>query len=201
MSAKWPWYVAGAAGFGLGTALIVKWFVEKDAWEQSVTEPDSSREEFSAMTTSSMLAWPVKGLVRSPYGTRVNPITKVPGQFHNGIDIAAPEGTQVLAPADGTVKAIWEDVNYGGGYSMVITHDGQWSGLQTGYAHLSKWLVAAGQKVRKGDVLALTGGVPNHPGAGMSTGAHLHLTVRRNGVVVDPVGELEPVPGVSPNIA
>lgn len=197
---KWPLYLLGGASAGLGTVLLTKWFMERDAWQGGVLEPEGSRDEEIAMTTTSMLSWPVRGSVRSPYGTRVNPITGQPGQFHNGIDIGIPAGTVIRAPADGTIQKVWEDLTYGGGYSMLMLHDAPLAMYATGYAHLSQWLVTAGQKVKRGDPIALSGGVKGQPGAGSSTGAHLHLTVRKNGITVDPIGELEPVPGVSPSI-
>lgn len=197
---KWPLYLLGGASVIGGVIALTKWFMDRDEWQGGVTEPEGKREEEPAMATNSLLSWPLTGRIASPYGTRINPITGQPGQFHNGIDIGVAPGTTVRAPADGTVTRTWDDTTYGGGYSMVIAHDGPLAGYATGYAHLSQWLVVAGQKVRRGEPIALSGGDKGRPGSGSSTGAHLHLTVRKNGVTVDPIGELEPLAGVSPNI-
>lgn len=188
---KWALYLLGGASIGVGALAIARWFTERAEWEGSVTEPDGTYEEENAVKTSALLSWPVSGRITSPYGTRVHPVTGQAGQFHNGIDIAVPVGTMVRAPADGTVVRVWDDATYGGGYSLVLKHDA--GNLATGFAHLSKWLVAEGTKVVRGEAIALSGGAKGQPGAGVSTGAHLHLTVRKNGTTVDPIGELEPV--------
>ncbi|MCS6824947.1 MAG: M23 family metallopeptidase [Cytophagaceae bacterium] len=112
--------------------------------------------------------------ITSKYGYRKHPITGIP-QFHNGIDIAAPVGTKIYSPLNGTIKEI--KYNYIGGLQLIISHS---DNVETGYAHLSKVLVKIGEKVRKGDVIALTGNT------GRSTGPHLHFTVKKGGVFVDP---------------
>lgn len=197
---KWLLYLLGGASIGVGALAIARWFAERDEWEAGVLEAGvleaGNAVEENAVTTTALLSWPLTGRIASSYGTRVNPITGMPGQFHNGIDIAVPVGTVVRAPADGTVQRVWHDTSYGGGYSLILKHA---DGLATGFAHLSKWLVDEGQQVKRGDIIALSGGAKGHPGAGASTGAHLHLTVRKNGATVDPIGELEPLD--SPNIA
>lgn len=122
------------------------------------------------------LAWPVKGRISSKYGNRTHPVTGAKS-FHNGIDIAAPTGTDVLAPADGVVSKIsWHN---GGGNQLHIKHD---NGYTTGYAHLSSYAVKVGDKVKKGQKVAEVGNT------GASTGPHLHLTVRdKSGNLVDPL--------------
>ena len=109
---------------------------------------------------------PLKGRITSKYGTRIHPTLKVP-KFHNGIDIAAPNGTPIKAPQDGTVIAVWEDnLN---GLAIKIKHTNEWT---TGYAHLSSQSVNKDQKVKQGDVIGAVGST------GRSTGNHLHLTLR-----------------------
>lgn len=90
---------------------------------------------------------------------------------HNGIDIAAPEGTPILAAADGNVSLVRGGDGWNGGYGnyIVITHQ---NGVQTLYAHLSSIDVLKGQKVNKGQKI---GGMGN---TGKSTGVHLHFEVR-----------------------
>jgi murein DD-endopeptidase MepM/ murein hydrolase activator NlpD len=106
------------------------------------------------------LAWPVKGVLYSRFGIRS-------GRRHDGIDIAAPEGTAVTAAAAGTVIYTGEQAGYG---SLVILRHG--SGLVTLYAHASAVLVKSGQAVTAGTPIARVG----H--SGRTTGPHLHFEVR-----------------------
>jgi murein DD-endopeptidase MepM/ murein hydrolase activator NlpD len=118
------------------------------------------------------LIWPVSGTLTSTFGPRW-------GSMHEGIDIAAPAGTSIVAAASGTViLAGWL-----GGYGnlVVIDHGG---GLSTAYAHQSSIAVGVGQAVSQGQVIGYVGST------GHSTGNHLHFEVRVNGAAVDPLGYL-----------
>jgi murein DD-endopeptidase MepM/ murein hydrolase activator NlpD len=115
--------------------------------------------------------------ISSPFGYRIAPKAGA-STFHNGIDIACPAGTPVLSVADGTVDKVWNDTSAGGGLSIRIKHA---EGYQTGYAHLSRQDVTAGQTVQKGQQIALSGNTGN------STGAHLHFTLKYNGVAINPL--------------
>lgn len=115
---------------------------------------------------------PVKGPIH-PNG-RFNTIRS--GAIHGGIDIMIPTGTPVVSPLSGEVKQVY--YNSRGGNQVIIRHD---NGLITGYAHLSSVLVKVGQKVHRGQIIAKSGNT------GMSTGPHLHFTLRlSNGQAVDP---------------
>ncbi|WP_426998332.1 M23 family metallopeptidase [Pseudarthrobacter sp. N5] len=119
-------------------------------------------------------------ITASPFGFRVSPITGGVGEFHRGQDYAAQCGTSVHAAASGTVTFVgWHP--YGGGNRVVIDHG---NGLETTYNHLSSSSVKVGQKVSRGDTVALSGTT------GASTGCHLHFEVMVNGEVVDPTGWL-----------
>jgi murein DD-endopeptidase MepM/ murein hydrolase activator NlpD len=96
-------------------------------------------------------------------------------KMHEGIDIATPVGTEVKAPAAGTV--IFVGVKNGYGKTVMLDHGGN---IQTLFAHNSKLLVKEGDQVEKGDVISLTGN------SGHSTGPHLHYEVHKNGEPVDP---------------
>lgn len=118
------------------------------------------------------LQWPlpVAGTITSPQGYRTDPITGETS-YHSGTDIAVPEGTPILAAADGTVTVANATDSWGGsyGYYVKIDHGG---GLTTLYAHCSKICVTVGQEVKAGQVIAYVGHT------GRATGAHLHFEVR-----------------------
>ena len=119
--------------------------------------------------------WPVEGESTDSFGYRGNPFGGGGSEFHPGQDIAAPHGTPVLAPADGTVlEAGWKN---GYGQTVVINHG---NGLTTRYGHLSKIEVSAGQELRRGEQLGLVGST------GRSTGPHLHYEVRLGDLPVSP---------------
>ncbi|KWV91521.1 M23 family metallopeptidase [Erythrobacter sp. YT30] len=115
------------------------------------------------------------GRMSSGYGMRNHPVLKR-RKKHNGVDIAAPTGTPVYATADGLVgRADWFS-----SYGLYISID-HGADLETRYAHLSRLAVAAGDTVRKGDIIGYVGST------GRSTGPHLHYEVRVDGLAVNPI--------------
>jgi len=96
-----------------------------------------------------------------------------------------PRGTSVLAAASGYVAWARTGPSYGN-YIMIIHANG----MSTLYAHLSQMNVVADQFVARGDLIGRSGGVPGTQGAGLSTGAHLHFEVRKNGIPVNPLDYL-----------
>lgn len=105
--------------------------------------------------------------ITSPFGRRTSPTTGA-STNHNGIDIATPMRTPILAPADGTIGYVV--TNDAGGLQVAI--DIKDLDLRVGFAHLDEATVRNGQLVHKGDIIAYTGN------SGRSTGPHLHLTVK-----------------------
>lgn len=103
------------------------------------------------------------------------PAEKDQMQFHKGVDIAAPMGTDVYCSAQG--KVIFAGQKSGYGNCVIIEHG---NGLATLYGHLSKILVDANQQVKIGDVIAKVGNT------GRSTGPHLHYEVRKNNTPINP---------------
>ena len=117
---------------------------------------------------------PVGGKVTSNFGIRVHPIYHIP-LFHAGIDFSVSEGTRVQATGDGIVAFSGYDKGYG--QKITINHG---YGYKTMYAHLSKSLVRQGQKVSRGEIIALSGNT------GVSTGPHMHYEVHKNKATVNP---------------
>ncbi|TRD11239.1 M23 family metallopeptidase [Erythrobacter insulae] len=111
----------------------------------------------------------------SGYGMRNHPVLRRRAR-HKGVDLAAPTGTPVYATADGII----ERADWFSSYGLYISID-HGSDLETRYAHMSKLAVAAGDTVRKGDVIGYVGST------GRSTGPHLHYEVRLDGVAVNPI--------------
>jgi len=121
-----------------------------------------------------LFIWPAIGPVTSPFGWRTSPFGGG-RQFHSGIDIGAPMGAPVRAAMAGRVSSAgWDNVM---GNFVVINHH---SGYRTLYGHLSRILVRQGAYVATGERIGDVGST------GQSTGPHLHFTVFRNGVLVNP---------------
>ncbi len=118
---------------------------------------------------------PVRGLMGSGFGWRRDPFTGL-RQFHRGLDVSAPEGTPVRAPADGIV--VKTERNGGYGRVLYISHG---DGVVTRYGHLSAYKVRPGARVRRGDVIALVGS------SGRSTASHLHYEILVRGQHVNPM--------------
>ena len=114
---------------------------------------------------------PITGTITSRFGS----ISSIRSGAHTGLDIGASTGTPVKAAASGTVTFAGRKGSYG--KMVVITHS---NGVQTYYAHCSELYVSEGQKVNQGDVISAVGSTGN------TTGPHLHLEIRVNGVAYNP---------------
>ena len=132
------------------------------------------RHYSSDLPDSLVMALPVDGRESSPFGLR-RYFNEQPRNPHSGLDIAAPEGTPVLAPAGGRVIDTGE--YFFNGNTVFLDH-GQ--GLVTMYCHLHEIQVEEGQTVRQGDILGTVGKT------GRATGPHLHWGVSLNDARVDP---------------
>ena len=115
---------------------------------------------------------PISGTITSRFGQRW-------GRSHTGLDIGASKGTKIKAAAAGTVTKSGTSGGYG--QIVVISHG---NGVETYYAHCSALYVKVGQKVSQGQVIAAVGSTGN------STGPHLHLEIRVNGVAQNPLNYL-----------
>lgn len=139
---------------------------------QKVYEVRQAKTSFWAALPS---LWPVRGFVTSGFGYRH--ATHVGGtRFHEGIDIASPIGTPVMATGDGVVKY----AGYRGGFGKMVVVDHGF-GISTVYGHNAAIYVAEGQRVRRGTVLSAIGMT------GRTSGPHVHYEVLVDGVPVDPM--------------
>lgn len=142
--------------------------------EQSLQELQAYFQDQKSLLASIPSVWPARGWVTSDFGQRLDPYT-AERVMHQGLDIAAPHGKEVQAPSDGTV--VFAGLEGGYGNVLVIDHG---YGIKTRYGHLSQILVKAGERVERGQDVAMIGNT------GRSTGPHLHYEVRVNGVPQNP---------------
>ncbi len=142
--------------------------------EQSLQELQAYFQDQKSLLASTPSVWPVRGWVTSDFGTRLDPYTSE-RVMHAGLDIAGPHGKEVVAPSDGTV--VFAGLEGGYGNVVVIDHG---YGIKTRYGHLASIRAKAGEKVKRGGVIASMGNT------GRSTGPHLHYEVRVNGIAQNP---------------
>ncbi|MCI8273553.1 MAG: M23 family metallopeptidase [Clostridia bacterium] len=161
-------------------ATVAALYVEKKVVEQPVnTNKKVANKKVSTSTNISYqkvplgvnLIRPISGTITSRFGARSS--RRVSN--HTGLDIGAKTGTPIKAAASGTVKFSGSKGSFG--YMIVISHG---NGIETYYAHCSKLYAKAGERVNQGEVIAAVGNTGN------STGPHLHLEVRVNGVAHNP---------------
>ena len=130
---------------------------------------------------STPTGWPVQGVISSGFGLREHPVSGEVAR-HTGVDIRIPTGSAVKATAFGIVSfSGWTN---GSGYIVVLEHG---HGFSTAYGHNKENLVTVGQKVRKGERIALSGS------SGVSTGPHVHYEVWKDEKQIDPISYLKDV--------
>jgi murein DD-endopeptidase MepM/ murein hydrolase activator NlpD len=117
---------------------------------------------------------PVPGSISSTYGNRVNPISGRE-EFHRGLDLSIPQGTPILATADGIVS--FSGWNSGGGNVIVVEHG---HGYSTYYAHNQRNAVQVGQRVKRGELIGYAGAT------GHATGSHVHYEIWKDDRAVNP---------------
>jgi len=119
--------------------------------------------------------WPVEGHLIGNFGLRQDPFSGEGSEFHKGVDISGVIGTPVHVTADGIVR--FADMQSGYGRVVVVDHGG---GVESWYAHLSKFYVHTGQEIRRGELVGAVGT------SGRVTAAHLHYEVHVNGRPMNP---------------
>lgn len=145
---------------------------------QGTTLPERVSLQYYALGLAETVT-PVMGTVTSPFGFRDHPVS---GEytFHTAVDIGVDTGTEVLAFGDGTVRYIGENDVFG--LYLKIDHD---NGVSTFYAHCDALLVGKGERVVCGQVVAKSGETGN------ATGPHLHFSIEKDGIRLDPAYYLD----------
>ncbi|MDY6850836.1 MAG: M23 family metallopeptidase [Thermodesulfobacteriota bacterium] len=143
--------------------------------ERSQQEIGKALEDSKSIIDSTPDSRPLNGRITSRFGYRTSPFSSRT-EFHRGIDISAPMGSPIVAPADGIVVST--DWNSGYGLILTINHG---YGVVTRYAHISQSYVKPGRRVRRGERVAAVGVT------GRTTGPHLHYEVIQNGIPVNPM--------------
>ncbi len=172
-----PARIASAAGVGEGELdqLLAKLETHIGDREQQLAMLTTLIADRTLKQDLTMDGWPVaKGWIASRYGVRVDPFTGRRAR-HEGIDFVGRPGADVIAVAAGVV--VRSGAEHGYGQTVDIAHA---DGLVTRYAHNQQNLVAVGDAVAKGQVIARLGST------GRSTGPHVHFEVYKNGRVIDP---------------
>jgi murein DD-endopeptidase MepM/ murein hydrolase activator NlpD len=144
---------------------------EKDNYERIKKKLEYNKKLYACIPAIK----PADGPYGDKFGMRWHPILKI-RRMHSGIDILVNTGTPVYAPGDGVISFVGRR----GGYGKVVEIDHGF-GYTTLYAHLSRFLVRKGQKVKRGEKIALSGNTGR-----LSTGPHLHYEVRYHGVPLNP---------------
>lgn len=137
----------------------------------------------SPILLSAWLEPPVSGTVTSAYGYRPHPVTES-DDFHRGVDIAAPQGTEIRAPLPGIVSEVDSSAIYGN--FITLDHG---NGVMTTYCHCDTIVAKQGENLRKGELLATVGST------GISTGPHVHFEIQKDGRYYNPAWLLEGMNG------
>lgn len=164
------------AGGSMGIADLL----ERQLSLNNSARPGANLDDYQKQLGAAVeMIMPVAGKVSSSFGKRLHPITGIEDN-HSGLDLAAPQGTPVMAAMGGVVSFAGEK----GGYGKLVVVDHP-DGSQAFYGHLSKFDVQEGQSLALGQTLGAVGST------GASTGPHLHFELRNaNGAPVDPMPQL-----------
>jgi len=145
---------------------------------------EQARSQFTALAAyRGEFSWPIKGPITGVYGTR-RVLNGAPRQPHFGVDIAAPTGTTVRAPAAGVVQLVESDLYFSGG-TLVLDHG---HGVTSSFLHLSAFLVTEGERVTRDQPIAEVGAT------GRVTGPHLDWRINWFDHRLDPALLAGPMP-------
>ncbi len=150
--------------------------------ERELVKAARSRDD-ARMDFAPGFSWPLVGRISGVYGSQ-RILNGKPRQPHFGVDVAAPVGTRVVAPAGGIVTLAYPDMYFSGG-TLIIDHG---HGLSSAFLHLHKILVAKGQRVERGQEIAEVGAT------GRVTGPHLDWRINLFNTRIDPQLAVGPMP-------
>lgn len=168
----WKSPFGGALSDGLSLSLD-RLMKRSDSVERKLHAAFARQQDKLYFWASLPTVWPAQGWVTSEFGARRHWGGR--GRLHEGIDIAGPRGTPIIAPGDGVVT--YTGYHRGYGNTVIIDHG---FGISTVFAHCSSIFAQEGQRVKRGALIAAVGNT------GRSTGPHLHFEVQVDGVPVDP---------------
>ncbi|MBI2476742.1 peptidoglycan DD-metalloendopeptidase family protein [Candidatus Uhrbacteria bacterium] len=153
-------------------------YINAELFRLQETLEQRLKEQESVPVGPTVLSWPVSSpRITTRFHDPTYPFRHL--FEHSGLDMAVPQGSPVRAAAPGYVA--WTRTGRSYGNYIMVVHT---NGVATLYAHLSRFAVERGQ------IIGYSGGMPGTPGAGLSTGPHVHFEVREQGIPVDPYGYL-----------
>lgn len=155
----------------------------KRIWAETASLKKARKRDDARTDFQTGFVWPVVGRITGVYGSQ-RILNGQPRRPHYGIDVAAPEGTSVVAPADGEVTLVHPDMFFSGG-TLILDHG---HGLSSAFLHLSRILAEEGQRVRQGEPIAEVGAT------GRVTGAHLDWRINLFERRLDPALLVSPMP-------
>ena len=155
--------------------ILKKVYVQSKSFDDLITMAEEKEEMLRAIPAIQPISNKDLKRTASGWGYRIHPIYKI-RKFHYGMDFTAPTGTEIYSTGDGTIVSL-KSSKRGLGNHIIIDHG---YGYTTIYAHMSRFNVRQGQKVKRGDVIGYVGST------GLSTAPHLHYEVKLNGKNVDP---------------
>jgi murein DD-endopeptidase MepM/ murein hydrolase activator NlpD len=153
--------------------------IQNQSFDEIMSLAKSNEALLQALPSIQPIFNPEHTKLASGFGHRINPFHKA-RVMHEGLDYAAPRGTEVYATGNGKVKLIKIKSELETGYGNYIEIDHGF-GYVTKYAHLSKIIVQVGDKIERGQVIGLVGS------SGGSTAPHVHYEVIKNGTKIDPI--------------
>ena len=152
-----------------------KIYVQSESFDQLIALSKEKEVMLSSIPAIQPLSNKDLKRTASGFGYRIHPIYKI-SKFHAGMDFTAPTGTDIYATGNGVIREVKSERRELGNH-IIIDHG---YGYTTIYAHLDRFNVRVGQKVKRGDVIGFVGCT------GLSTAPHLHYEVKINGLNVDP---------------
>lgn len=152
-----------------------KIYVQSESFDELIAFAREKEEMLSSIPAIQPVSNSDLKRTASGFGYRIHPIYKI-SKFHSGMDFTAPTGTDVYSTGNGVVREV-KSARRELGNHIIIDHG---FGYQTIYAHLDRFNVRVGQKVKRGDIIGFVGST------GLSTAPHLHYEVHVNGRPVDP---------------